>query len=96
LSEHAQHGPTAKNYMMVFAALLVLTTATVLLSYTGMSHTTREIFAFGIAAIKAVLVALIFMHLRYEKWVIAVFAIVPVVLAFVFILAISPDIGVVR
>ena len=51
--------------------------------------------AFTIATIKALLVAVIFMHLKYENRILTIFAVVPVILAILFIVAISPDIGIV-
>lgn len=94
MNEHEHHGPTTTTYLMVFGVLAVLTTLTVVISYSGMADKTKEILSFVIAGAKALLVALIFMHLRFESRIIAVFAIVPVLLAILFILAISPDIGI--
>jgi caa(3)-type oxidase subunit IV len=91
MSEHAH--PSYKNYVGIFISLAILTAATVAISKTGMSHGVREIFAFGIAALKTVLVATIFMHLKFETKTIIIFATVPVGLAILFILAISPDVG---
>ncbi len=95
MSEHA-HGPSYKDYIMIFIGLMILTTATVLVSYTGLSEGMKTFLAFAIASVKALLVALIFMHLRYEKSTIVIFAVAPVLLAVLFILAISPDVGVVQ
>ncbi len=95
MTEHA-HGPTSKSYVMVFAALVVLTSVTVGIANTGLAPGVKTFLAFAIATIKVLLVATIFMHLRYEKWTIVVFAVVPVLLAILFILAISPDIGIVQ
>ena len=93
MTEHEHHGPTTKNYIMVFVALAVLTTITVLISYSPLGAGTKEFFAFAIATIKTLLVASIFMHLRFEPRTIVIFAISPVLLALWFILAIKPDIG---
>ncbi len=94
MNEHAKNGPSTMNYVMVFVSLTILTALTVALSYTSLGEGTKEVLAFVIASFKAILVALIFMNLKYESPVIAIFAIAPVVLAVLFILAISPDIGV--
>ena len=91
MSDHAHHGPSLKQYAAIFASLLVLTTATVALSKTGMGAGVRTFLAFAIASVKALLVALIFMHLKYEKRTIVVFAIAPIILAILFIVAIGPD-----
>ena len=93
MAEHGKH-PTYKDYLWVFIGLAVLTGATVLISYTGLGEGTKETLAFSIATVKALLVALIFMHLRYETRTLVVFAVSPVLLAILFILAIHPDIGI--
>ena len=95
MTEHA-HGPSTKNYLVVFTALAVMTSATVLISKTGLGDGTKAFLAFAIASVKTLLVASIFMHLRYESKTIVIFAVVPILLALLFIVAISPDVGVVR
>ena len=87
--------PTYKNYVSIFVALIVLTTATVAISKMGLSEGVSAFLAFAIASVKTLLVATIFMHLKYETKTILIFATVPVLLAIFFILAISPDVGVV-
>ena len=94
MTEHEHHGPSYKTYIMVFIGLAILTGMTVLISYSGFAEGTKEFLAFAIATVKAFMVALLFMHLRYEPRTIIIFAIAPVVLAIIFILAISPDIGI--
>lgn len=93
MEEHAKHSPSYKDYIAIFAGLLILTTATVLIAYSSLSNGTKETLAFVIASVKALMVALIFMHLRFEPRVIVYFAILPILLALLFILAISPDVG---
>jgi cytochrome c oxidase subunit 4 len=79
---------------MVFVALGVLTAITVGISYAGFGAKLSEFLAFTIASLKALIVAMLFMHLRWEPRTIIIFAIAPVVLAIIFMLAISPDIGI--
>lgn len=93
MTEHAHHGPTTKGYISVFIALAILTTLTVAISKTPWSHGLRETLAFVIAGVKALLVALLFMHLRWETKTIVIFAIAPILLMILFMVAISPDIG---
>ena len=95
MEEHGHHGPSYRNYLMIFMALAILTGLTVLISKTGLGQGTKTFLAFTIASVKTLLVATIFMHLKFEKSTLVVFAIVPIVLALLFILAISPDIGIV-
>jgi cytochrome c oxidase subunit 4 len=59
-----------RSYVMVFAALLVLTVVTVAVSYLHLPHTQAVILALAIAALKASLVAMIFMHLKSERKII--------------------------
>jgi|ADurb_Ile_03_Slu_FD_contig_21_2088200_length_484_multi_2_in_0_out_0_2 cytochrome c oxidase subunit 4 len=65
-----------RTYILVWLALLVLTVVTWLVSYVhlGMLNVT---VAMLIASMKALLVALFFMHLRYENRLLWAFAIIP-------------------
>jgi cytochrome c oxidase subunit 4 len=53
--------------MFVFGALLVLTIATVGVSYLRLPETPAVIVGISIALVKAALVAMYFMHLKGEK-----------------------------
>jgi cytochrome c oxidase subunit IV len=61
---HAVH---VKGYLAVFGALLLLTVVTVGASYLQLSTTGTVVLAIAIASVKAVLVALFFMHLKSER-----------------------------
>ncbi len=64
---HAHH-PTTKTYAAVLAALVVLTVITVLAAGIQWgSPSINVVVALAIATVKASLVALFFMHLRYDK-----------------------------
>ena len=79
-----------KVYVMVFAALAVLTVVTVAVSYLDFTIVPALIVAMIIALVKGGLVAAYFMHLISEKKVIAWVLIVTVVfLVCMFILFIS-------
>jgi cytochrome c oxidase subunit 4 len=56
-----------RGYMFVFGALLVLTLATVGVSYLRLPETPAVIIGISIALTKAALVAMYFMHLKGEK-----------------------------
>jgi cytochrome c oxidase subunit 4 len=56
-----------RGYMFVFGALLVLTLATVAVSYLRLPETPAVIVGISIALVKASLVAMYFMHLKGEK-----------------------------
>jgi cytochrome c oxidase subunit 4 len=60
-SEGKHLGPA--QYVLVWAALMVLTGVTLAVWKTSMSFELRIIAALGIATVKAALVALVFMHL---------------------------------
>lgn len=56
-----------RGYLLVFAALLVLTVVTVAVSYLDLPAFETVAVALVIASVKAALVALFFMHLKGEK-----------------------------
>jgi len=60
-------GVQVKGYLAVFGALLVLTAATVGVSYLNLPITPTVIIAVAIASVKASLVAMFFMHLKGER-----------------------------
>ena len=65
---HAEHHPSAKLYIGVLVALVVLTVITVLAAGVNFgSPSINVVIALTIATIKASLVALFFMHLLYDK-----------------------------
>jgi cytochrome c oxidase subunit 4 len=57
----------SRGYVAVFAALLALTVATVAASRLDASAPAAVTIGLAIAAVKAALVALYFMHLRHER-----------------------------
>ena len=63
--EHEHHIVSPKIYVAIFLALLVLTTATVAASFIEMGIF-NPIVALAIAVVKAVLVVLFFMHVKYS------------------------------
>lgn len=68
------------KYMKVFIALLVLTVITVAVSRMHVSAVAHITIAMIVASIKAFLVGAVFMHLKYEKPVIWMYAIFPLIL----------------
>jgi cytochrome c oxidase subunit 4 len=65
--DHVPHVLSVNTYLKTWAALLVLTGVTVGASYVNLGHSGNVVVALLIAAIKATVVAAIFMHLRYDK-----------------------------
>ncbi len=65
-----------RSYIIVWLALLVLTAVTWGVSYVNLGMGNVAV-ALLIASVKAALVALFFMHLRYENKLVWTFALVP-------------------
>jgi caa(3)-type oxidase subunit IV len=88
----ADHGPSFQLYMMVFGALCVLTAVSFLANWLlGQNHTSMWIIMF-VAVVKATLVAMIFMHLKFD-WKKVYCIIVPVcVMGVMMMIVLLPDI----
>jgi caa(3)-type oxidase subunit IV len=85
-----QHGKRP-NYVAIWIWLIGLTIFCVALSLVFGSSAPVMVLFFGVATVKALLVALNFMHLRYESGLIYAIAIVPVVFVLGLIVALFPD-----
>ena len=73
--EHEQHLVPYRLYLLVWAGLMGLTIVTVGAKYADLQH--LAIFAaILIATVKASLVVLYFMHMRYEKRIIPIIILV--------------------
>lgn len=70
-----EHIVPRKTYVLVWVALMILTATTAAVSFIDLHQWSGPV-AFAIAAVKALLVALFFMHLRYERqktvWIMAI------------------------
>jgi cytochrome c oxidase subunit 4 len=65
---------TPKTYLTVYVALMALTATTVALSRLELSEGAHTVIGLGIAAVKASLVILFFMHVLYSSrltWLVA-------------------------
>jgi cytochrome c oxidase subunit 4 len=60
------HVASVKSYVGIFLTLMVLTTVTVLVAYVNLGQF-NKVVALGIASIKATLVILYFMHVKYSS-----------------------------
>jgi cytochrome c oxidase subunit IV len=60
------HIASVKSYVGIFLTLMVLTTITVLVAYVNLGEF-NKIVALGIASVKATLVILYFMHVKYSS-----------------------------
>ena len=79
-------------YIKVFYVLLVLTIVEVAIVYLGLPKLLLAALLVIAAVWKASLVAMHFMHLKFEKRTLAVVALVPFVLCVFLILMLMPDI----
>lgn len=80
------------NYMAVFWWLFVLTILEVAVVYTPLSKTVIAILLISMAISKASLVALYFMHLKFERLTLGLIALTPFILCVFLILMLLPDI----
>jgi len=80
------------NYVAIWVWLVVLMVAGVLATRLPLGKSAVNNLIFAIAAVKAVLVALNYMHLKSENWLIYALAIVPVLLVVAMTLVLFPDI----
>lgn len=80
------------NYNMVFAALVVLMVATVLVDMIpGVDNKLLVIGVFAIAVAKAYLVMANFMHLKYEPGLVDLFPYLSIALIIVLFFGVYPD-----
>ncbi len=86
-------GKTHPNYVAVWFWLVGLMIASVAVSSLPFSKSVTVFVIFAIAGVKAVLVALYYMHLKSERLLICSLAIVPLVLFFILTAVLFPDIA---
>jgi len=82
---------THPNYVLVWYWLLGLALASVLVSALPLSHMFTIVLVFTAAMVKALLVALYYMHLRFERWLIYALALMPLVLFGILLLVLLPE-----
>lgn len=82
----------SNNYITIFGWLLVLTVVEIGLTYLPLARNVMVSLLVGSAVVKALLVALYFMHLRSEVRLIISILIVSMLLGAVFVLGLFPDI----
>jgi caa(3)-type oxidase subunit IV len=83
---------SASAYIKIFYILLVLTIVEVAIVYLGLPKLLLAGLLVIFAVWKAALVAMHFMHLKFEKRTLAVIALAPFVLCVFLILMLMPDI----
>jgi caa(3)-type oxidase subunit IV len=80
------------NYVAIWVWLITLMIAGLFATLLPLGKSAVIGLIFAIAAVKAVLVALNYMHLTSENWLIYALAIVPVLLVIAMTLVLLPDI----
>lgn len=93
---HEEHGHVEQHgkppYLAIAATLLVMTGITIAVSWVPLGRAGNIIVAMAVAAFKASLVILFFMHLKYEKRTLVLICLTPYLLAAVLLFALFPDI----
>ena len=79
------------NYIMVWLALAVMTAAEVGVAFLPWNKTVIILLLIGLAIWKALLVALYFMHLKYEKPPLRILALAPLPLAVILVMAVITE-----
>ena len=80
------------NYFSIWVWLVALTVGYLLERFIGIPRHAALLAIFGIALVKALLVALNFMHLRRESPLIYAIVLVPIVLFGILLILLLPDI----
>ncbi|MBE7158772.1 MAG: Caa(3)-type oxidase subunit IV [Rhodospirillales bacterium] len=70
----AQTSPQRRTLFLIYLSLVVLLVLTAIGAKLPFSAGTHDLLAYGISVAKTVLIALIFMEMRYNKGVVRVFA----------------------
>ncbi len=81
------------NYVAVWAWLVILLGLSLASVFLPFSQTVTVTLIFVIAAVKAFLVAVNFMHLKFEQWLVRLIALVPLALFIIMTLTLIPDIA---
>lgn len=79
------------NYMHVFYALTILTAVEIGVVFLPINKMIIGVMLITLALAKAALVAMYFMHLKYEKRTLGIIALTPLILCTLLIIALLPD-----
>lgn len=86
---HEEHHPP---YVGIYFILVILTGLSILIAQIIPKHYVPP-FVFTISTVKALLIALFYMHLKYEGKLIISLAVIPVLLTVLILLVLMPDIA---
>jgi cytochrome c oxidase subunit 4 len=81
------------NYMGIWFWLLILTIAEIVVALLALAPLAKGILLVGMAVTKAALVALYFMHLRFERVTLGVIALTPLIICVFLVFMLLPDLG---
>ena len=80
------------NYMLIWLYLFILTGAEVLFAFEmPISQLVKILCLMVLAVVKALLVELFFMHLKFERWRLRVVFMIPLPLAAILVLAVITE-----
>jgi len=79
------------DYMRIFWYLAILTVFEIAVIYAPFGKATIVVLLFGFALTKASLVAMFFMHLRFETRTLGMVAVTPLVIATLLVFLLLPD-----
>jgi len=79
------------NYMMIFYWLAALTAIEVGVTYAGIPKVLMIALLVGLAVAKAAMVAMYFMHLKFERRTLGLIALTPPLLLVMFVCVTYPD-----
>jgi len=85
------HDHKEPNYMGVFYTLAVLTALEIGVIYLPIPRLAIGLLLVSLALVKAMLVAMYFMHLKFEKRTLGIIALTPLILCTLLIFALLPD-----
>lgn len=88
---HDDHGDQSKVYLAVWGGLAALTAIEVWVAGTGLARTLMIWVLVGLAVWKAALVALYYMHLKFEPGRLWILALAPLPLPFILVLAVMQE-----
>jgi caa(3)-type oxidase subunit IV len=94
--EHAHHGPNLQVYMVIGLALSIFTAVSFIVNglvrADSLSASVGFAIILGVAVVKTLLVALFFMHLKYDWKKVGFFIVPALILGTMFFFVFMPDI----
>lgn len=87
----ASHAMTFRKYVLIWVWLAGLMLLGVLLSRLPISHRTVVLIVLGLSAIKALLVASYYMHLKFDPRFLTLVAVIPIPLCVILAIALLLD-----